>query len=140
MNIELLFLFKKHTDTLIEQTKSRPKQILKFSLNKQMESFSFSPLINLVGEGKRLLAVTGFEANISVLTTTDENNSFSITIPGHWNSKTAKKTIDELLNLIELSPQNCRELNVEQLRKKGIFLINGYFLTFYPVLVVLKMK
>ena len=36
MNNELLLLIKKHTDTLIEHTKTRPQEILEFKLNKQI--------------------------------------------------------------------------------------------------------
>ena len=52
MNIELLLLIKKHTDTLIEQFKTKPEETLEFKINKQMQSFSFNPPINLVDEGK----------------------------------------------------------------------------------------
>ena len=81
-----------------------------------MEIFSFSPPINQVEEGKWLLAVTSFEATNSVFNITDEDNCFSITLLGHWNSKTAEKTIDELLNLIELRSQNGIENHVGQVR------------------------
>ena len=47
MNNELLLLLKKHTDTLIEQTRTRPQQTLDFKMNKQVQSFSFNPPINL---------------------------------------------------------------------------------------------
>ena len=75
MNNELLILIKKHKDTLIEQTKTRPQETLEFKMNKQMENFSFSPPINLFEEGKSLLAVTSFEATNSVFNITDKNNS-----------------------------------------------------------------
>ena len=39
MNIELLLLIKKHTDTLIQQTKTKPQEILEFKMNKQDKSF-----------------------------------------------------------------------------------------------------
>ena len=48
MNNELLFLTKKRTDTLIEQTKLRPQETLEFKIFQQMEISSFSPPINLV--------------------------------------------------------------------------------------------
>ena len=34
MNNELLLLIKKHTDTLIQQTKTKPQEALEFKLNK----------------------------------------------------------------------------------------------------------
>ena len=46
MITELSFLFKKHSDIVIEQTKTKPQETLKFKLNKQMETFSFSPPSN----------------------------------------------------------------------------------------------
>ena len=58
MNNELLLLIKKHTDTLIEQTRTRPQEILEFKMNKQMQTFSINPPINLVEEGKWLLGVS----------------------------------------------------------------------------------
>ena len=96
MNNELLPLNKKHTDTLIQQTQTRPQETLEFVLEKQMQNFSFSSPINLNEEGKWLLAVSSFECTSSVFNITNENNSFSITIPGHWESKSAIKIIDEL--------------------------------------------
>ena len=50
---DLLLLIKKHTDTLIVQTKSRTQDTLEFKMNKQMQTFSFSPAVNLSVEGKR---------------------------------------------------------------------------------------
>ena len=82
MNNELLLLIQKHTDSLIEQTKTRPQEILEFKMNKQMQTFSFNPPINLVEEGKWLLGVTSFECTNSIFNILDENNSFSIDIPG----------------------------------------------------------
>ena len=82
MNNELLLYIKKHTDTLIQQTKTKPQETLEFKMNKQMQTFSFIPPFNLVEEGKCLLAVTSFEAKNSVFNITNESYSFSITIPG----------------------------------------------------------
>ena len=102
MNNELLLLIRKHTDTLIEQTKTKPQETLEFKMSKQMQTFSLSPPMNLIEEGKWLLAVSSVECAIFVFNITDENNSFSITIPGHWETKSAGKTIDELNSLLEL--------------------------------------
>ena len=66
-----------------------------------MQTFSFNPPIHLVEEGKWLLAVSSFECTISVFNETNENNSFSITMPGHWETKSAGKTIDELNKLLK---------------------------------------
>ena len=116
MNKELLHLIKKHTDTLIEQTKTKPQETLEFKMNKQMQTFSFNPPINLVEEGKWLLAVSSFECTNSVFNITNENNSFSILIPGHYQNKSDEKTIDELNKLLEL---RSLELHVKEVRKKG---------------------
>ena len=57
INNNLLLLVIELTDTLIEQTKTKPQGRLEFIMNKQMETFSFSTPINLSEEGKRLKAV-----------------------------------------------------------------------------------
>ena len=43
MNNELLLLIEKHTDRLIEQTKTKPQETLEFKMNKQTQTFSFNP-------------------------------------------------------------------------------------------------
>ena len=116
MNNELLLLIKKHTDTLIEQTKTKPQETLEFKMNKQRQTFSFNPPINLIEEGKWLLAVSSFECTNSVFNVTDDNNSFSIIIPGHYQNKSDEKTIDDLNKLLELK---SLELHVEEVKKRG---------------------
>ena len=91
MNNELLLLIEKHTDTLIQQTKTRPQETLEFKMNKQKQTFSFNPPSNLLDEGKWLLGVSLFDCTNSVLNITNENNSFSIFIPGHYQTEFAKK-------------------------------------------------
>ena len=49
---QLLLLIKNHTDTLIDRTKTKPQETLEFKLIKQVQTFLFSPPINLVEEGK----------------------------------------------------------------------------------------
>ena len=93
----MLFLIKKHTDILTEQTKKKPQGTLEFVTKKQMQTFSNNPPNNLVEEGKWLLAVTSFECTHSIFNQTNENNSFSIIIPGHWKTKSAERTIEELI-------------------------------------------
>ena len=39
---ELLLLIKKHTDTLIEQTRTKPQETLEFKMDKQMQIFRLS--------------------------------------------------------------------------------------------------
>ena len=122
MNNELLLLIKKRTDFSIEETKTKPRETLEFKMNKQMKTFAFTPPINLVEEGKWLLGVNSFECTNSVFNITDENYSFSITIPGHWQSKSDEKTIDELNKLLDLK---SLELHVKEVRKRGIKLKIG---------------
>ena len=116
MNNELLLLIKKHTDTLIEQTKTKPQETLEFKMNKQMQKFSFNSPINLVEEGKWLIAVSSFECTNSVFNITNENNSFSIIIPGHYQNESDEKTINDLNKLLELK---SLELHVEEVKKRG---------------------
>ena len=98
---------------LIEQTKTQPQETLDFKINKQLQTFSFSPSIALVNEGKWLLAVTYFQSMNSIFNKTNENNSLSITMPGHWNFKSAEKTINETNKYLRLRYQNDFELHVE---------------------------
>ena len=116
MNNELLLLIKKHTDTLIEQTKTKPQDTLEFKMNKQRQTFSFSPPINLIDEDKWLLAVSSFEFTNSVFNITDDNNSFSIIIPVHWEREFANKIIDELNRLLNLK---TLDLHVNEVRHRG---------------------
>ena len=116
MNNELLLLIKKHTDTLIEQTKTRAQETLQFKLKKQRQTFSFNPPINSVEEDKWLLAVSSFECTNSVFNITDDNNSFSIIIPGHYETEFAEKFIDEINRLLEL---RTLELHVNEVRKRS---------------------
>ena len=114
----MLLLIKKHTDVLIEQTKTKPQETLEFKMNKQGQTFLFNSPINLVEEDKWLLAVSSFECTNSIFNITDDNNSFSIIILGHYQNESDEKTIDELNKLLELRSQNGIELHVEQVRKK----------------------
>ena len=116
MSNELLLLIKKHTDTLIEQTKTRAQETLEFKKSEQRQTFSFNPPINLLEEGKWLIAVSSFECTNSVFNITNENNSFSIIIPGHYQNEFAEKTIEELNKLLELK---SLELHVAEVRKRG---------------------
>ena len=128
MNNELLLLNKKHTDTLIEKTKTKPQETLEFKMNKQMETFSFNPPIKLVVEGKWLLAVGSFECTDYVFDIANENNSFSITTPGQWNSELAEKNVEKLKELLELD-KNDLSLHIAAVREKGrkIYLVEDEY-------------
>ena len=96
MNIELLLLIKKPIDTLIENTITRPQETLEFKMYKQMQIVSFNPPNNLVEKGKWFLRVSSLECTNSVFIIINENNSFSITIAGYWQTKSDETTIDKL--------------------------------------------
>ena len=85
-------------------------------MNKQMQTFSFNPPINLVEEGKWPMAVSLFDCTNSVFIITNENNSFSIIIPGHYKTEFAEKVNNDLNKLEEL---RSLELHVEEVRKRG---------------------
>ena len=116
MNNELLLLIKKPTDTLIKQTKTKSQETSEFKMNNQKQTFSFSPPINLFEEDKWLLAVSSFECTNSVFNITDDNNSFSIIIPAHWETEFTEKFIDEVNRLLEL---RSLELHVNEVKKRG---------------------
>ena len=118
MDNELLLLIKEHTDTLIEQTKTKPQGMLEFKMIQSKQTFSFNPPINLVEEGKWLLGMTSLECANSVFNITDENNSFSNIIPGHYQAEFAEKIIDDLNRLLELRYENGIDFHVNKLGKK----------------------
>ena len=111
MNNELLLLYKKHTNTWIEQTKTKPQETLEFKTNKQMQTFSFNPPINLLEEGKWLLGVSSFECTNSLFNMSNKNNSFSIITPGHYETEFAETLIIDLDKVLELK---SHELHVEE--------------------------
>ena len=80
----MLLLNEKHTDTLVEQTKTKPQETLELKFIKRLQTASLNPPLNLVEGGKWLLAVISFECTNSVFNITSKNNSFSVSVPGHW--------------------------------------------------------
>ena len=115
----MLLLIKTHTDVLIEQTETKPQETLEFILKKQRYAFAFSHPKNLSEEGKSLLAVTSSEATNCVLIITDENNSFSLTTPGHWNSEDGEEAINKLKNLLEFRSESDIDLHVKEVEKRS---------------------
>ena len=97
---------------MIEQTKTRPQETVEFKFKKQIQTFPFSPPINSFEEGKWLLGVFLFECTISVFNITNENNSFSIIIAGHYETESVEKTIVELEKLLELRSLKLHETEV----------------------------
>ena len=115
----MLLLIEKHTDTVIEQTRSQPQETLEFELDEQKKTFSFSSPLNLSEKGKCLLAVTSFEPTNPVFEINDENNSFSDTTPGYWSSRGGAEIINKLQELLEMRHNSDVELHVEDFRKRG---------------------
>ena len=113
----MLPLNEKQKDTLTEQTNLKPHEMLEFKIKKQMQT---NPPINLFEEGKGFIAVSALETTKSVFNIIDENNSFSISIPGHWNSKDGEELINRLIKLVELRSENDIELHVKEVEKRGI--------------------
>ena len=61
------------------------------------------------------MAVSLFDCTNSVYNITNENNSFSIIIPGHYQTEFAEKTIDDSNKILELK---SLELHVDEVKKK----------------------
>ena len=68
MHNELFLLIEKHTDTLTEQTKTKPQETLELKMNKQMQTFSFITPLRLVEENKWMMAVSSLECTNFFLT------------------------------------------------------------------------
>ena len=117
MNNELLLLIKKHTDTLIEQSKTNPQETFEFKMIRSKQTFSFNPPINFIEECKSLIGVTSLGCTNSVFKITNEINSFSIIKPCHYQTELAEEIIDELNNFLDLK---SLELYVKEVRKRGI--------------------
>ena len=120
MENELLLLIKKHTDTLIDHTKTKPQETLEYKMKQQMQKFAIILPVNFSEKGKWLLAVTSFDATNTVFNKTDENNSFSISIPGQWSLEGSQEIVDKLYILLELRSRNDIELHVKEVEKKII--------------------
>ena len=62
------------------------------------------------------MAVSLFDCTNSVYNINNENNSFSVNIPGHYQNKSDEKTIDDLNKFLELK---SLEIHLEKVRKRG---------------------
>ena len=103
---------------LIEQTKTKQQETLDFELKKQMETFYYSPSMNTVEEGKRLKSVTTFEATNFVFNITDENNSFSNTLPDHWDSEDGEEFIKKINGILGLDIKALLYCMKKKLKKR----------------------
>ena len=54
----MLLLIQKYTNTLNGETKTKPQETIDFTLNKQMNTFPFSPAINFTEEENWLIGVS----------------------------------------------------------------------------------
>ena len=91
----------------------------------------------MVEEGKWLLELSCFECTNSVFNTIDENNSFSINIPGHWETEFDRKAFAKINEIIEL---NSLELHVEEVRATGHKITLGDSEKNYRTLILKKNK
>ena len=119
MTNKLLLLNKNHTDTLMEQTKTKPQEALGHKMEKQIEFFTLSPPINLDEEGSWKLVVTSFEAGNTVFKKTDENFNVTIFIRGYWYSRGGEESMARLWELLGLRAQKDIELHVTEIKKRG---------------------
>ena len=99
--------------------KKQSQETLEYEMKKQMETFLNNPPINLLEEGKWLLAVTFFEAINSVFIIIYENSRFSISTPKFWTPNGGKELVNKLNNLVDLRSQNDIELQVKEVEKRG---------------------
>ena len=104
---------------MIEQTRTRPQETPELKMNEQMQSFSFSPPINLLEGGKWVLGLTSFEAINYVFNIENQNCSFSISIPGYWIARGGQQTIIRMKELVELREENDIELHAAEVRKRA---------------------
>ena len=125
MNNELSLLIEKHTNTLIEEAKTKPPETLAFVLKKQMDTFSSNPPINLSQEGELLLTVTSYETTNSVFNITNKNNSFLISTPANWSPEDGEELINKLNILLELRSANDIELHVKEVKNRGTRIDKG---------------
>ena len=122
----MLLSNKKHTDTLVDKTKTKPQETFEFKINKQKDTFTFPFPIFISEEGNWFLTVSSFEATISPSVKTDENNSFSITTQGHWSFRGRAEAINKLKKILEMRDINDVKLHVEEVRKRGNQIKTGH--------------
>ena len=140
MITDLLLLRKKNTDTRFEQTERKPQETHEIKLNKQIQTFSFSPSSNFSDEGKGLLAVTGFEPKNCGSCQTDVNNTFSSATLVHWTSNGGKKTMNKLQILLKLRSQNDIEKDVKEVTKKEIKAKSETMNKIYLILILVNLR
>ena len=78
----LLLSIENNTNTLIEQTKTRPKGTMEFKLNISQATFPFISFLKIEGN-LRLLVVTSLKVYKVLFNKIEGNNIFSIYISVH---------------------------------------------------------
>ena len=74
--------------------------MFEFTLQREMQTFSFNLSLKLSEKRNCLLAVKSFAVNNSVFNKIDENNGFSISIPSCWTPKGGEeKTLNKINGL-----------------------------------------
>ena len=76
--------------------------------------------MNLLEEGKLLLAVTNFEATNAVsYYIIDKNKTFSFSTPSYWTPQGDEDFNNKLNKLLEIRSEIDIELHVKELEKRG---------------------
>ena len=91
---------------MTEQTRARPRETLEYKMNKQMITFSISPPIPLVEEGKWVMAVTSSGAIVFVFNMKNENNILSFSILSYWFTRGDQRTIIRMKESLVLRDEN----------------------------------
>ena len=122
MNNIIILLTKKHTDTLIEQTRTRPQETLEYKMKKQLQTISNKPLINLVGECNWLLGVTSFECKkvVFVISLTKTIRLESL-YQGIGQQNLPKKLLTNWINTWSLGLKMILNYKLNKLEKKDTF-------------------
>ena len=73
---DFLLPITKNCETLIEQTHTKPQEVLEFKIAKRRETFHFDPPIR--NKGEYMLRLTSLEVYNSFFNITEENNKFEL--------------------------------------------------------------
>ena len=67
-----------NSETLIQQTHTKPQETLEFKITKPEEIFSLEPYIVLGLEFKKMIRLRSLEVEIAISNITEENNKFEL--------------------------------------------------------------
>ena len=72
-----------------------------------------------------ILEVSSFECASSAFNIIDENSSFSISTPSHWNSEDSEDLINKFDKILELRSENDKELHIREVGQRSDQIIIG---------------